>query len=58
LRIVVAMFMKKAPESVPLATGPGPSLALGVSLSVTLLLGIYPQPLIVIAREAIRPFFS
>jgi len=29
-----------------------------VSLSVTLLFGIYPQPLIVIAREAIRPFFS
>jgi NADH-quinone oxidoreductase subunit N len=58
LRLVVAMFMKKAPDAVPLATGPGLSLALGVSLSVTLLLGIYPQPLIVIAREAIRPFFS
>ena len=58
LRIVVVMFMKKAPDSVPLATSPGLSLALGVSLSVTLLLGIYPQPLIVIAREAIRPFFS
>jgi len=58
LRIVVAMFMKKAADTVPLATGPGLSLALGVSLGVTLLLGIYPQPLIVIAREAIRPFFS
>jgi NADH-quinone oxidoreductase subunit N len=57
-RIVVAMFMKKAPDTVPLATGRGLSLALGVSLGVTLLLGIYPQPLIVIAREAIRPFFS
>jgi NADH-quinone oxidoreductase subunit N len=58
LRIVVVMFMKKAPDCVPLSTGPGLSLALGVSLGVTLLLGIYPQPLIVIAREAIRPFFS
>jgi NADH-quinone oxidoreductase subunit N len=58
LRIVVAMFMKKAPDAVPLATSPGLLLALGVSLGVTLLAGIYPQPLIVIAREAIRPFFS
>jgi NADH-quinone oxidoreductase subunit N len=58
LRIVVAMFMKKALDTVPLATGPGLSVALGLSLGVTLLLGIYPQPLIVIAREAIRPFFS
>jgi len=58
LRIVVAMFMKKAPDTVPLATSPGLSLALGVSLGVTLLFGIYPQPLIVMAREAIRPFFS
>jgi NADH-quinone oxidoreductase subunit N len=58
LRIVVAMFMKKAPDAVPLATSPGLSVALGVSLGVTLLLGVYPQPLIVIAREAIRPFFS
>ena len=58
LRIVVAMFMKKAMDTVPLETGPGLSVALGLSLGVTLLLGIYPQPLIVIAREAIRPFFS
>jgi len=58
LRIVIAMFMKRALDTVPLATGPGLSVALGLSLGVTLLLGIYPQPLIVIAREAIRPFFS
>jgi hypothetical protein len=25
---------------------------------MTLLIGIYPQPIIVIAREAVRPFFS
>lgn len=57
-RIVVAMFMKKAPDTVPLATGPGVRVALGVALAMTLLIGIYPQPFIVMAREAVRPFFS
>jgi hypothetical protein len=33
-------------------------VALGVALAMTLLIGIYPQPIIVIAREAVRPFFS
>jgi NADH-quinone oxidoreductase subunit N len=57
-RIVVAMFMKTAPESVPLAISPGIRVALGVTLGMTLGIGIYPQPFIVLAREAIRPFFS
>ena len=57
LRIVVAMFMKKAPDRVPLAASPGVSLALGVTLAVTVLIGIYPQPLIVMASQAIRSFF-
>ena len=57
-RIVVAMFMKKALDSVPLATGPGLRVALGVTLAMTLLIGVYPEPFIVIAREAVRPFFS
>ncbi len=57
-RIVVAMFMKKAPDTVPLATSPGVSLALGITLVLTLIVGIYPQPFIVMAREAVRPFFS
>ncbi|MGD1155493.1 MAG: NADH-quinone oxidoreductase subunit N [Terriglobia bacterium] len=57
-RIVVAMFMKKAPDTVPLATGPGVTVALGVALAMTLLIGIYPQPFIMMAREAVRPFFS
>jgi len=25
---------------------------------MTLLIGIYPQPFIILAREAVRPFFS
>jgi NADH-quinone oxidoreductase subunit N len=56
-RIVVAMFMRKAGEAVPLATGVGVRVALAVTLSMTLVIGIYPQPFILMAREAIRPFF-
>lgn len=57
-RIVVAMFMKKAPEAAPLATSLWLNVAMGVSLLLTLVIGIYPEPFIVFAREAIRPFFS
>ena len=57
-RIVVAMFMKRPLDDVPLATSLGVRVALGVTLAMTLLIGIYPQPIIVIAREAVRPFFS
>jgi NADH-quinone oxidoreductase subunit N len=56
-RIVVAMFMKKAPEAVPLATGGALRVALGVALTMTLVIGIYPEPFIRMAREAVRPFF-
>ena len=57
-RIVVVMFMKKPVDTVPLATSPALSVVLGVTLTLTLLVGVYPQPFIVFAREAIRPFFS
>lgn len=56
-RIVAVMFMKKAPDSVPLAVGPGVSVALGVTLALTLAVGLYPQPVIVMATQAIRSFF-
>jgi hypothetical protein len=36
----------------------GVSLALGVALSVTMIVGIYPEPFINMAREAVRPLFS
>jgi len=39
-RIVVVMFMKKAPDAVPLAIGPGLKVALAVSVSATLVIGI------------------
>jgi NADH-quinone oxidoreductase subunit N len=57
-RIVVVMFMRRPLDEVPLTTGLALRVALGVALAVTLLIGIYPQPIIVIAREAVRPFFS
>ncbi len=57
-RIVVAMFMKKATDSIPLATSPGLTIALGVTIAMTLLIGVYPEPFIILAREAVRPFFS
>jgi len=56
-RIVVAMFMRKATEAVPLATSVGVKVALAVTLAMTLVIGIYPQPFISMAREAIQPFF-
>ena len=55
-RIVVVMFMKKAPDAVPLAIGPGLKVALAVSVSATLVIGIYPEPFILWAQQAIRPF--
>ncbi len=57
-RIVVTMFMNKAPDTVPLATSPGLSLALGVTLALTLIIGIDPNPFIGFAHKAIKPFFS
>ena len=56
-RIVVAMFMRNAAEAVPLATSVGVKVALAVSLTMTVVVGVYPQPFILMAREAIRPFF-
>jgi NADH-quinone oxidoreductase subunit N len=57
-RIVVVMFMKKVPDTVPLVTGMALRVALGVTLVMTLVIGIYPQPFIDMAREAVRPLFS
>ncbi|HEV2492688.1 MAG TPA: NADH-quinone oxidoreductase subunit N [Terriglobia bacterium] len=57
-RIVVVMFMKKAADTIPLATGVGLGIALAVTAVFTLVIGIYPEPFIVLATEAVRPFFS
>jgi len=57
-RIVVAMFMKRASDTVPLASSPGLRIALAVTLALTLIVGVYPEPFIGYARDAIRPFFT
>jgi len=57
-RIVVVMFMKRQLDEVPIPSSFALRLALGVTLAMTLVIGIYPQPIIIIAREAVRPFFS
>jgi NADH-quinone oxidoreductase subunit N len=57
-RIVAVMFMKKSLDEIPYASSLGLRLALGVTSAMTLLIGIYPQPIIEIAREAIRPFLT
>ena len=41
-----------------LRTSPGLTVALAVTLSATLIIGIYPQPFIVWAQQAVQPFFS
>jgi len=53
LRVVVAMFMKDANEKTGLALSPGIVFAMAVALLFTLWIGIYPDPFIHLAREAI-----
>jgi NADH-quinone oxidoreductase subunit N len=57
-RLVVVMFTRRPATEVPYASGIGLRLALGVTLVMTLLIGIFPEPIYVIASEAIRPLFS
>ena len=51
LRIVVAMFMREPTEKTGLAYSPGLLAALGVAFVFTMLIGIYPDPFINLARE-------
>ena len=51
-RIVVAMFMRDATEKTGLAYSPGLMVALGVAIFFTMLIGIYPDPFIAMARQA------
>ena len=52
LRIVVAMFMRDATEKTGLVYSPGLLTALGVAFIFTMLIGIYPDPFIAMARQA------
>src|SRR2546427_5318890 len=52
-RIVVSMFMRDATERTGLTFAPGLTMALGVALIFTMLIGIYPDPFIALARHAV-----
>jgi len=52
LRIVVAMFMREATERTGMTFSPGVVTVLAVAVVFTLLIGIYPDPFITLARQA------
>jgi NADH-quinone oxidoreductase subunit N len=52
-RIVVSMFMRDATEKTGLTYAPGLTFALGVALIFTMVIGIYPDPFIALARQAV-----
>jgi NADH-quinone oxidoreductase subunit N len=53
LRIVVAMFMREPTEKTGLVYSPGLLAALGVAFVFTILIGVYPDPFISMARQAV-----
>ncbi len=53
LRIVVAMFMRDATEKTGLTYSPGLLTALTIAIIFTMFIGIYPDPFISLAREAV-----
>ena len=53
LRIVVAMFMRDATEKTGLVYSPGLLTVLGVAIIFTMVIGIYPDPFIAMARQAV-----
>ena len=53
LRIVVSMFMRDATEKTGLTFAPGLNMALGVAIIFTMLIGIYPDPFIALAKHAV-----
>jgi NADH-quinone oxidoreductase subunit N len=53
LRIVVSMFMRDATEKTGMTFAPGLTIALGVALILTMLIGVYPNPFIALAQHAV-----
>jgi NADH-quinone oxidoreductase subunit N len=53
LRIVVSMFMREPTERTGLTFAPGLTMALGVAIVFTMLIGLYPDPFIALARRAV-----
>mgnify|MGYP007088543846 CR=1 FL=1 len=56
MRIVVAMFISDATEQSDLALSPGVVSVLVITIVFTLVVGLYPDPLIEIARQASLAF--
>ncbi len=57
-RIVVAMFMKPAPDAEKLSFSPGVLTTLAVTFVLTMGIGILPNWFITKAEEAVRPFIQ
>ena len=55
LRIVVAMFVSEAEQPLPLSFSTGMVAALVITVIFTLLMGLYPEPFINLARSASYP---
>jgi NADH-quinone oxidoreductase subunit N len=53
LRIVVSMFMREPTEKTGLVFAPGLNMALGVAIFFTMVIGLYPDPFIALARRAV-----
>jgi len=53
LRIVVAMFMRDATEKTGLVLSPGVVTAMAVAFIFTMWIGLYPDPFIAMARQAV-----
>jgi NADH-quinone oxidoreductase subunit N len=53
LRIVVAMFMRDATEKTGLALSPGVITTMAIALIFTMWIGLYPDPFIAMARNAV-----
>src|SRR5215472_6775393 len=51
-RIVVSMFMRDATEKTGLVYAPGLTMTLAIATVFTLLIGVYPDPFIAMARHA------
>src|SRR5213594_2447067 len=52
-RIVVSMFMREATEKTGLVHAPGLTMTLAIAIVFTLLIRVYPDPFIAMARQAV-----
>jgi len=53
LRIVVAMFMRDATEKTGLTYSPALITVLAIAIVFTMVIGLYPDPFITLARQAV-----